>query len=74
MRTGYVDFSGPGDYGKNYDDKMLDTLGLKDTTGWTFGIGIYSAQAMGFGVSLDYTMVPFGALGKSTQLMLKAQF
>jgi len=74
LRTGYLQFSGAEKYGRNYDDTTLDTLGLSDTSGWTFGIGIYSAQAMGFGVSLDYTMVPYGALGKASQLMIKAQF
>jgi hypothetical protein len=78
MRTGYVQgLFGMGsidNYGKNYDDKMLDTLGLSRSGGWTFGVGIYSAQAMGFGISLDYSMVPYGALGKASQLMVKAQF
>ena len=76
VRTGYVRFSGSDEYGKNYDDKTLDTLGLNmpSASGWTFGIGLFSAQAMGFGVSLDYTLVPYGALGKASQLMIKAQF
>ncbi|HBB66148.1 MAG: hypothetical protein A2X28_04355 [Elusimicrobia bacterium GWA2_56_46] len=71
VRTGYT---GADDYGKNYDDKTLDTLGLSKTSGWSFGIGIYTAQAMGYGMSLDYTMVPYGALGKSSQIMVKVQF
>ena len=71
MRVGYT---GADNYGKNYDDKTLDTLGLSDTSGWAFGIGIYSAQAMGFGMSFDYAMVPYGALGKSNQIMVKLQF
>ncbi len=71
MRVGYTHADS---YGKNYDDKTLDTLGLSETSGWTFGIGIYSAQAMGFGMSFDYAMVPYGALGKSDQIMFKVQF
>jgi hypothetical protein len=76
LRTGYVQFSGTEEYGKNYDDKTLDTLGLNtvSASGWTFGIGLFAAQAMGFGVSLDYSLVPYGALGKASQLMIKAQF
>jgi hypothetical protein len=74
LRTGFVRLSGADDYGKNYDDKTLDTLGLRTAAGWTFGIGIFSAQAMGFGISLDYTMIPYGALGKASQMMVKAQF
>ena len=71
MRVGYT---GADSYGKNYEDKTLDTLGLSETSGWAFGIGIYSAQAMGFGMSFDYAMVPYGALGKSNQIMVKLQF
>ena len=71
IRAGYT---GANSYGKNYDDKTLDSLGLSQTSGWAFGVGIYSAQAMGFGMSLDYTMVPYGALGKSNQIMVKLQF
>lgn len=71
FRTGYT---GGDSYGKNYEDKTMDTLGLSNVSGWAFGMGIYSAQALGFGMSMDYSMVPYGALGKSTQLMLKFQF
>lgn len=71
MRVGYT---GADSYGKNYEDKTLDTLGLSKASGWAFGIGIYSAQAMGFGMSFDYAMVPYGALGKSNQIMIKLQF
>lgn len=71
FRTGYSDTV---DYGKNYDDKTLDSLGLNNVSGWSFGIGIYTAQAFGSIYSLDYSMVPFGALGKSSQLTLKFQF
>jgi len=71
VRVGYS----PGDnMGKNTDDKTLDGLGLSDVSGWAFGFGIYSSQALGMGMGLDYTMVPYGALGKSSQLALKLQF
>lgn len=71
FRVGYT----PGDnMGKNMDDTTLDRLGMKELTGWAFGVGIYSSQAMGYGMGLDYTMAPYGALGKSSQLALKFQF
>jgi hypothetical protein len=71
LRAGYT----PGDdLGKNTDDKTLDSLGMTDTSGWAFGVGLYSAQALGYGMGFDYTFVPFGALGKSSQLALKFQF
>lgn len=71
LRTGYT----PADnVGKNMDDKTLDSLGMTETSGWAFGVGIYSAQALGYGMGLDYTFVPYGALGKSSQLALRFQF
>jgi len=71
FRVGYTALD---NHGKNMDDKTLDTLGMKDTSGWAFGIGIFSAQALGYGMGLDYTMAPYGALGKASQLSLKFQF
>lgn len=71
FRVGYA----PSDnYGKNTDDRTLDNLGLSDVSGWSFGVGLYSAQAFGYGMGFDYTMVPYGALGKSSQIALKFQF
>ncbi len=71
LRIGYC----PGDnMGTNMTDKTMDSLGLNDISGWTFGVGIYTSQAFGYGMGLDYTMVPYGALGKSSQLALKFQF
>jgi len=60
--------------GKNMNDSTLDRLGMYELTGWAVGVGIYSSQAMGYGMGLDYSMVPYGALGKSSQLALKFQF
>ena len=71
LRAGYT----PGDnLGKNMTDKTVDSLGMNNVSGWAFGVGIYTSQALGYGMGLDYAMAPFGALGKSTQLSLKFQF
>ncbi|HNW43477.1 MAG TPA: hypothetical protein PKI19_03170 [Elusimicrobiales bacterium] len=71
LRAGYS----PADsMGKNMTDKTLDSLGMNNTTGWAFGVGIYTSQALGYGMGLDYTMAPYGALGKSSQLALRFQF
>ena len=71
LRVGYT----AGDnMGKNIDDKTLNSLGLNDVSGVAFGVGIYSAQALGYGMGLDYTLAPYGSLGKSSQLALKFQF
>ena len=71
LRAGYT----PSDnYGKNMDDDMLDRLGMTDVSGWSFGVGLYSAQALGYGMGFDYTLAPYGALGKASQLALRFQF
>jgi len=71
MRVGYC----PADNtGKNMTDKTLDTLGMNSVSGWSFGIGIYSAQALGYGMGFDYSLAPYGALGKASQMSLRFQF
>jgi len=71
LRFGYND---TGSYGKNYDDSTLDKLGLSQTSGWSFGIGVYSAEALGKSYSLEYSLTPYGELGKTTQLTFKYKF
>ncbi len=70
FRAGYTDTS---DFGRSYDS-TLDKLGLEEASGWSFGIGIYSAQSLGYGIALDYALVPYGALGKANQISVKMQF
>ncbi|MDD5209647.1 MAG: hypothetical protein PHV36_09685 [Elusimicrobiales bacterium] len=71
LRAGYA----PGDnYGKNMTDKTLDSLGMNESTGISFGVGLYSAQALGYGMGFDYTLAPYGALGKASQLAVRVQF
>ena len=41
---------------------------------WSFGIGLYSAQAFGYGLHFDYTMVSMGALGTGKMMSLKVKF
>ena len=71
IRAGY---SPSDDLGKNRDDKTLETLHIQEMAGWSFGIGLYSAQALGYGVGMDYTFVPSGALGKISQISIRFQF
>jgi hypothetical protein len=71
LRFGYND---TGSYGRNYDDSTLDKLGLSQTSGWSFGIGVYSSQALGKSYSLEYSLTPYGELGKTTQLTFKYRF
>ena len=71
LRVGYTPMD---DHGKNMDGGFLDKLGLSDNHGVSFGFGIYSLQSFGYGMGLDYSMTPYGALGKSSHVSLKFQF
>ncbi|MBU2530199.1 MAG: hypothetical protein KKD35_04080 [Elusimicrobia bacterium] len=71
LRIGYTPMD---DHGENMDGGILDRMGLTDKHGVSFGFGIYSLQSLGYGFGLDYSMVPYGALGKASQISLKMQF
>ena len=71
LRAGY---SPSDDLGKNRDDKTLDTFGMQEMSGWSFGFGLYSSQALGAGMGIDYAFVPSGALGKISQISVRFQF
>jgi len=71
FRLGYNDTI---NYGRNYDDSTLDKLGLSNTSGWSFGIGIYSTESLGRSYSIEYSLTPYGELGKTTQLTFKYKF
>jgi len=40
----------------------------------SFGIGLYTSQAFGYGLGLDYAFAPYGALGSVDQFTLKLKF
>ena len=71
LRAGY---SPADNFGKNMTDKTMDSLGMNATSGFSFGVGLYSAQALGYGMGFDYTLAPYGALGKASQLAVRVQF
>ena len=70
FRLGYLN----GDnMGQNFDD-TLKSLRLDRASGLSFGFGMYTSQAFGYGVSLDYAFVPYGALGTVDQISVKLKF
>ncbi len=71
LRAGY---NKSPDYGRNYDDSFLKKLGLDTTSGWSFGIGVYSSQALGKAYGIEYSFTPYGELGKTSQISFKMQF
>ena len=70
MRVGYKNVDS---YGQSFDS-TLKTLHVDQTSGISFGFGMYTSQAFGYGLSLDYAFVPFGALGTVNQMSFKVKF
>jgi len=59
--------------GTSYDPQ-LQSLRLDRANGLSFGFGLFTSQAFGYGLALDYAFVPFGALGTVDQISLKIKF
>ncbi|MFI5360661.1 MAG: hypothetical protein ACHQ49_01725 [Elusimicrobiota bacterium] len=70
MRVGYKTVNS---YGQSFSS-TLKTLHMDQTSGMSFGFGVYTSQAFGYGLSLDYAFVPYGALGIVDQISFKVKF
>ena len=68
-----VGYQNGDDRGQSFDE-TLKSLRLDRTSGLSFGFGMYTSQAFGYGVSLDYAFVPYGALGTVDQISVKLKF
>lgn len=71
IRIGYYNRENTG-YAEDGD--LADRIGLTDTSKLSFGFGFYSSEVMGYGLGIDYTMLPSGALGTAHQLAVRVQF
>lgn len=71
FRAGYYN---QDNLGQDRDSSTLETLRLDRASGLSFGFGLYTSQAFGYGLSLDYAFVPYGALGTVDQITLKLKF
>jgi hypothetical protein len=70
FRAGYFSADNLG----QSDSSAVQALRLDQVSGLSFGFGIYTSEAFGYGLSLDYAFVPFGALGTVDQFALKVKF
>jgi hypothetical protein len=70
MRIGYRSVDS---YGQSFDG-TLKALHVDQTSGISFGFGVYTSRAFGYGLSLDYAFVPYGALGTVNQMSFKVKF
>jgi len=71
IRIGYYNRENTG-YAESGD--LADRLGLGDTSKITMGFGFYSSEVMGYGLGIDYAMMPSGALGTAHQIAVRIQF
>lgn len=71
FRAGYYAMD---NLGQNYDSNTLKTFRMDRSGGLSFGFGLYTSQAFGYGIALDYAFVPYGALGTVDQISLKLKF
>jgi len=71
FRVGYFDRDNTG---KNYSDSFLSDMKLSETSKISFGCGLYSNEIFGYGAGIDFAMVPYGALGRATQIAARFQF
>ena len=60
-------------FGQSYDE-TLKSLRLDRASNLSFGFGMYTSQAFGYGISMDYAFVPYGALGTVDQISVKLKF
>jgi hypothetical protein len=56
------------------EGSIADRIGLTDTSKITLGFGFFSSEIFGYGLGLDYAMIPSGALGTAHQLAVRMQF
>jgi hypothetical protein len=70
FRVGYYNSD---NFGQSFSN-TLESLKLDRTSGLSFGFGLFTSQAFGYGLGIDYAFVPFGALGTVDQISLKVKF
>lgn len=70
LRMGYQTVDS---YGQSFNN-TLKALKLDQASGFSFGFGLYTSEAFGYGLSLDYAFVPYGALGTVDQISFKLKF
>lgn len=70
LRVGYQTVDS---YGQSFSSTLHD-LYLDQSSGFSFGFGLYTSEAFGYGLSLDYAFVPYGALGSVDQISFKLKF
>lgn len=71
LRVGFFETDAQGE---NRSDSLVKRLSLQRTSGVSLGLGLYSSELTGYGMGMDYALVPMGALGVSHQVMFRMRF
>lgn len=72
FRVGYYNTD---NLGRGVDQaQWVETFRLDRSNGLTFGFGLYTSRAFGYGLGLDYALVPSGSLGTVNQFSVKLKF
>lgn len=71
LRAGYYSAD---DLGEALEDERSFLYPLVGSPKLSFGLGVYTAQAFGYGLSFDYTFISLGALGNADMITLKVRF
>lgn len=71
MRVGYYSAD---DLGQTLEEDRSFMYPLVGSPKLSFGLGLYTAQAFGYGMSFDYSLVSYGALGTADMIQLKVKF
>ena len=71
LRVGYYNRESTG---WAEEGSIADKIGLDTTSKITLGFGFFSSEIFGYGLGLDYAMMPSGALGTAHQLAVRMQF
>ena len=60
-------------YGQSFNH-TVQVLRMDRTSGLSVGFGFFTSRAFGYGLSLDYAFVPFGALGVANQITVEVKY
>lgn len=69
-----VGFRSTDDLGRVLEDQRHFLYPLIGSPRLSYGFGIFTAQAFGYGVAFDYAIVSLGALGNADMLAVKVKF
>lgn len=67
-------FRGTDDLGQLLEDDRNFLYPLVGSPKLSFGIGVYTAQAFGYGIAFDYAIMSLGALGTANMMSMKVKF